>query len=74
MRVLWEIFTVIVGIGVILAIAKGFPGFGRMLAFVLLNPIGLLGIGGIVIWIIVLRNRAAARRAAGKRSADQTHR
>jgi len=73
MRVLWEIFTVVLGLGVLLAIAKGFPGFGRLLAFVLLNPIGLLGVGGLLIWIIVLRNRAAGRRDAGKRSADQTH-
>lgn len=66
MRALWEIFTVIVGIGVIFGIAKGFPAFGRALAFVLFNPIGLICVVGIVIWIVVLRNRAAARRAAGQ--------
>ena len=74
MRILWEIFTVIAGIGVIFAIAKGFPAFGRMLAFLLFNPIGLLGVVGLVIWIIVLRNRAATKRIAARRVADHEHR
>ena len=65
MRVLWEIFTVVMGIGVIFAISKGFPAFGRAIAFVLFNPIGLVCVIGLVIWIIVLRNRATERRAEG---------
>ena len=55
MRHLWEIFTVIVGIGVIFAVAKGFPAFGKVLLFLLLNPIGIALIVGTVIWISVRR-------------------
>ena len=65
MRALWEIFTVVMGIGVIFAISKGFPAFGKAIAFVLFNPIGLVCVIGTVIWIIVLRNRATAKRAEG---------
>jgi hypothetical protein len=68
MRALWEIFTVIMGVLVIFAIAKGFPAFGKVLAFLLFNPIGLISIAGLIIWMIVLRNRAIARKAAGKAS------
>jgi hypothetical protein len=64
MRILWEIFTVVMAIGVLFAISKGFPAFGRVVGFLLLNPIGLLAVAGLVVWIIVLRNRAIARRAA----------
>ena len=60
MRLMWEIFTVIVGIGVIFAIGKGFPNFGR----ILLHPIGWLFAIGLFIWILVLRNRVAKKRAA----------
>jgi hypothetical protein len=60
MRILWELFTVFVGIGVIFAIGKGFPGFGR----ILLHPFGWILSIALLIWIIILRNRAAARRAA----------
>ena len=66
MRVLWEIFTVIIGVMVIFAIAKGFPGFGKFLAFILLNPIGLLGVVGLSIWVIVIRNRALADKSVPK--------
>ncbi len=60
MRILWEIFMVIAGIGVIFAIGKGFPGFGR----ILLHPLGwILAIGAIIL-IIILRSRAAAKRTA----------
>jgi len=57
MRHLWEIFTVIAGIGVIFAVAKGFPAFGKVLLFLLLNPLGIAAIVGIVIWISVRRRR-----------------
>ena len=46
-----------IGIGVILAVAKGFPAFGKLLLFLVLNPIGIAGIVGIVIWISVRRRR-----------------
>ncbi len=62
MRILWEIFTLFIGIGVIFAIAKGFPQFGQILRAVLLNPIGLIGLAGFVFVLIVLRKRAAGRR------------
>ena len=62
MRLLWEIFTVLVGIGVIFALGKGFPQFGQVLRF-FLHPLGLVLVAGIVIWMILIRKRTAARRA-----------
>lgn len=59
MRQLWEIFTLIVGIGVIMAIAKGFPAFGKILLFLFLNPIGIAAILGVVIWYTLRRRRRA---------------
>ncbi len=55
---LWEIFTLFLGIAIILAVAKGFPAFGRVLFFLMLNPIGITCIVGLAIWIAVRRNRA----------------
>ena len=65
MRLMWEIFTVLAGIGVIFALGKGFPGFGRVLAFFLVNPYGLLCLVGLFVWIVVIRKRTAAQRAQG---------
>lgn len=65
MRILWEIFTLVMAIGVLFAISKGFPAFGRVLAAIVFNPIGLLALAGVTIWVIVLRNRAAERKASG---------
>ncbi len=64
MRLMWEIFTVLAGIGVIFALGKGFPGFGRVLRL-FLHPVGLLFLAGLCVWIVVLRKRSAARRAQG---------
>ena len=57
MRRLWEIFIFVAGIGIILAVARGFPMFGKVLLFLILNPIGIAAIIGIVIWIAVRRRR-----------------
>lgn len=57
MKRLWEIFMLIAGIGIILAVARGFPMFGKVLLFLILNPIGIAAIIGIAIWIAVRRRR-----------------
>ena len=58
MRILWEIITLIIGIGIILAIARGFPVFGKVLLSLFLNPLGILAIASIIIWIAVRRHRS----------------
>ncbi len=58
MRRLWEIFIFVAGIGIILAVAKGFPMLGKVLLFLILNPIGIVTLVGIAIWIAVRRRRS----------------
>mgnify|MGYP004284910855 CR=1 FL=1 len=64
MRLLWEIFTFIAGIGVLFAVAKGFPAFGRVLMFLLLNPIGIAAVVGMIFWITLRRRRNSGDRPA----------
>jgi hypothetical protein len=59
MRRLWEVFTLAVTIAILLAIGKGFPQFGRALAFLILNPVGLLLIIGGITWVALRRRRKA---------------
>ena len=62
MRVLWEIFTLLIVIAALFAIGRGFPQFGNVLKFLVLNPIGLLCTAGLVVWIVLMRKRAAERK------------
>ena len=48
MRRLWEIFIFVAGIGIILAVARGFPMLGKVLLFIILNPIGIAALVGII--------------------------
>ena len=57
MRVLWEIFTLMVGIGILFALAKGFPGFGRVLFFFIANPFGLVLTIGLIVLVVFVRRR-----------------
>ncbi len=58
MRILWEITTLIIGIGIILAVAKGFPMFGKVLLSWFLNPLGIFAVVSTIIWIAVRRHRS----------------
>ncbi|MCA8956337.1 MAG: hypothetical protein KDC87_09695 [Planctomycetes bacterium] len=61
MRRLGELLVLLAGIGVILAVARGFPALGRGLLFLLTNPVGLLCVGGLTAWVAVRRHRARNR-------------
>ncbi len=67
MRQLWEVFLLLAGIGVILALAKGFPGFGRILFFLVANPLGLLLTIGLIAWIALRRRRSTGSKSANTR-------
>lgn len=60
MRLLWEIFTLIAALGVLFAIAKGFPQFGQALRLLFLHPFGWVCMIGLFVWITVIRSRRAA--------------
>ena len=67
MKVVWEIFTLILGIGIILAIGKGFPQFGAVLRSLLFNPLGLVLLAGGILAIILFRMRAIRPREDSRR-------
>jgi xanthine/uracil permease len=58
MRVILDVFTLVMGIGIIFAIGKGFPQFGSLLRLILLNPLGLALLAGLILAIILFRSRA----------------
>ena len=57
MRILFEILTLIGGIAIILALAKGFPAFGHVLRGLFLNPLGLALLAGVAIFVVLRRGR-----------------
>ena len=61
MRLFWEVVSVVLGIAIILGIAKGFPAFGRVLLFLIINPVGLTLTVGLILWIAWRRKQRAAR-------------
>ena len=67
MRILWEIFTVLIGLGVVFALAKGFPQFGQVLRVLIFNPIGLICVAGLILAMVFLRKRTAQRHTDSQR-------
>lgn len=70
MRLLWEILTLAFAVLLLMAIARGFPQFGKVLGFLLLNPIGLICGIALVGCLVAIRRRRGQRklqRGAGNR-------
>ena len=72
MRLLWEIFTLIAAIGIILAVGRGFPTFGKVMASFLFNPVGLMLTIGMICVIVYVRRRKSA--VSGSRRQPQDRR